>query len=502
MELYYLPERAREYFSRKIEKQSNPELRIFDRNTTFDLDSVKRVHITGICGTATASLAKLLVDQGITVTGSDLACYPPMSTVLSDMNISVQPYDIEHVKDADLVITANMSSPTNVEAAYCRDHHITNLSMSEAIREFAIRDKKSIVVAGTHGKTTTTGIAIHVLEQLGLHPSFLVGGVQQSSGESALYNSESNYFVIEGDEYDTAYFDKSPKFLHYKPFYTIITSIELDHIDIYADFEDYMNSFRFLIEATDPNGTIVMCVDDAGVQKLYDEYKDDKRIITYGTGNNAIMTLKNITTTSDGESAELYKNNEKVATLALPMFGAYNILNALAVYTVVTTIGTTSEETVNAFKNFKGMKRRQEIFGEKNGITVIDDFAHHPTAVNKTLLGIKERFSGHRIVALFEPRSNSSRSKQFEEEYMHSFDAADIIVFSTPQQKEGYNPEEFMDIDLVVKSLQDQGKEVYGVGHADEAINVLGPIVRPDDIIVVMSNGSFDGIHQKLLNNF
>jgi UDP-N-acetylmuramate: L-alanyl-gamma-D-glutamyl-meso-diaminopimelate ligase len=224
--------------------------------------------------------------------------------------------------------------------------------MSEAIREFAIRDKKSIVITGTHGKTTTTGICIHMLEQLGLHPSFLVGGVQQSSGESALYSADSNYFAIEGDEYDTAYFDKSPKFLHYKPFYTIITSLELDHIDIYADFEDYLNSFRFLIEATDDNGVIVMCVDDAGVRKLYDEHKNDPRIITYGISDDAMIRVSNIKTDSNGEIGDIYINNEQVSTLAFVMFSDSTPIARPTAYTATAlsklyspNIGNASVET-------------------------------------------------------------------------------------------------------------------------------------------------------------
>jgi UDP-N-acetylmuramate: L-alanyl-gamma-D-glutamyl-meso-diaminopimelate ligase len=374
--------------------------------------------------------------------------------------------------------------------------------MSEAIREFAIRDKKSIVITGTHGKTTTTGICIHMLEQLGLHPSFLVGGVQQSSGESALYSADSNYFAIEGDEYDTAYFDKSPKFLHYKPFYTIITSLELDHIDIYADFEDYLNSFRFLIEATDDNGVIVMCVDDAGVRKLYDEHKNDPRIITYGISDDAMIRVSNIKTDSNGEIGDIYINNEQVSTLAFPMFGEYNLLNAVAVYAVGRAIGVESENITKALSNFHGMKRRQEVFGIKNGITVIDDFAHHPTAVDKTLRGIKQRYPNNRIIALFEPRSNSSRSKIFETEYPESFSAADMVVFSTPKEKEGYNPAEFMDIESVISRLHNLGKESYAVNHADQAVELLKPIVQSGDVVVVMSNGSFDGVHQKLLDNF
>lgn len=498
----YLSSRVKEYFTKKINSLPGAELRVFERNTDITKDTIKKVHITGVCGTATASLAKLFLDQGITVTGSDQACYPPMSNVLEEMKIKVMSFDIENVKNADLVIIANMCPANNIEATYCRENNIIHMSMSEAIREFCIEDKQSIVVTGTHGKTTTTGMAIHVFKSLGTDPSFLVGGVQQSSGESAYYNLKSNYFIIEGDEYDTAYFDKTPKFVHYKPYYVIITSLELDHIDIYKDFEDYLNSFRFLIEATDPNGIIVMCIDDAGVRKLYEEYKSDSRIITYGTSDDATFSLKNIITTDSGEKAELTEKGNSIGNISIPMFGVYNLLNALAVYVVAITAGFAHDPIVHGLETFQGMKRRQEIFGEKNGITVIDDFAHHPTAVEKTLHGLRERFLDRRMIALFEPRSNSSRSKIFEDEYMKSFNDADMVVFSTPKPKDGYNPDEFMDINLVIGSLKKHGKEAYGVSNADEAVELLKPLVKFGDVIVVMSNGSFDGAHQKLLDSF
>ncbi len=494
----YLLPHIQNYFNNKIKQLANPEMRIFERNNKPVLP-LKTVHITGVCGTATASLAKLFQDQGITVTGSDQACYPPMCDVLDDMKITVLPFDAKNVNGTDLVIIGNMCPPNNVEAAYCRENNIPHMSMSEAIREFCIRDKQSIVVTGTHGKTTTTGIAIHTFTELHTNPSYLVGGVQQSTGESAHY-TDGDLFIIEGDEYDTAYFDKSPKFLHYRPHFVIITSLELDHIDIYKNLEDYTNSFRFLIETTNTDGVLVMCVDDPGVRALYHEYQNDSRIITYGISGDAMVQMKNIVTTTTGESAEIIWQGESQGVLEIPMFGAYNLSNAVAVYCIARNNGFTHEQIANAMKNFKGMKRRQEIFGEKNGITVIDDFAHHPTAVEKTLRGLRERFGDRRLIALFEPRSNSSRSKLFEQEYMQSFDAADMIVFSTPKPKDGYNPDEFMDIDLVINSLQKSGKDAHGVYNADEAVELLAPLLQRGDVVAVMSNGSFDGVHQKLLD--
>lgn len=494
-----MKQKAQDYFDRKIAAFPDADVRVFDR-VMPSLAGVKSVHITGVCGTATASLGSLFLDAGISVTGSDAACYPPMSTILQDLGIEVLPFGVGNLEGKDAVIVANLCSPMNEEAAYCRVTGVPTLSMSEAVRDFFIRGKNSVVIAGTHGKTTTTGMCVHVFESAGRKPSFLVGGVMKNTGSSSHYDADSKHFIIEGDEYDTAYFDKSPKFLRYKPRAAVVTSVELDHVDIYSGVEDYRNSFRFLIEEVPEDGRVFVCGETEGSKSLAGEYAGSANISLYGFDPSYDLSIRNIRTTDRGQEFEAVSKGVSLGDFFLPMFGSYNALNALAVIGVGLFEGLTADEIREGLRTFSGMKRRQEVYGEKNGITVIDDFAHHPTAVEETLKGIREHYPDRRIVALFEPRSNSSRSKLFEDEYARSFAAADMVVFSVPKPKDGYNPPEFMDIGVVVGAIASGGKEAYCVYDALEAVDLLRGKMASGDVIVVMSNGSFDGVHQKLLD--
>lgn len=469
----------------------------------IDLENMRTVHIIGVCGTAMASLASLLVQKGFTVTGSDQACYPPMSDVLKDLQVTVLPFDVKNLDQKDLIIVGNMCSPTNVEATHCRDNNIPYFSIGEVISKLFIGDKKSIVVAGTHGKTTTTSIAISTFKHLDLEPAYLVGGVLKEDGKSAQHNAHSKYFIIEGDEYDTAYFDKRPKFLHYKPHVSIITSLELDHIDIYKDFRDYEQAFRFLIEETDAQGVVVACLDDVHVKNLVHSVRADglgKNIITYGMSEDADVRILEIKTVAEGQEVTImYEHVQDRFTVHL--FGEYNALNATAIYTATTFLGLDMDKVKESFSLFQGAKRRQEVVGVKNDVTVIDDFAHHPTAVLKTLKGIQERFPGHAIKAIFEPRSNSSRAKIFESEYINAFGSATQVYISTPpMKKDGFNPDDFMDVQYVAEQITAKGIPCTSYASADEIVAAIGPDIKPGDILVVMSNGDFDGIHNKLLN--
>ncbi len=469
----------------------------------IDLKDMRTVHIVGVCGTAMASLASLLIQKGFIVSGSDQACYPPMSNVLKDLQVEVLPFDIKNLANKDLIIIGNMCAPTNIEATFCRDNNIPYFSIGEVVSRLFIADKKSIVVAGTHGKTTTTSIAISTFKHLDLEPAYLVGGVMKEDGKSAVHNAHSKYFIIEGDEYDTAYFDKKPKFLHYKPYISIITSLELDHIDIYKDFHDYEQAFRFLIESTNPAGAVIACIDDVRVKHLVHSIKADgigKNIITYGYDVDADICVRGINTIEQGQQVAIeYEHIQDVFTINL--FGEYNAMNATAIYAVTRFLNFDTDKVKEAFGSFQGAKRRQEVIGVKNNVTVIDDFAHHPTAVTKTLLGIKERFPGHVIKAIFEPRSNSSRAKIFEEEYINAFASAHQVYISTPpMKKEGFNPDDFMNVQYVAEKITTKGIPCRAFSSADEIIAHIKLDINPGDILVVMSNGDFDGIQQKLLN--
>ncbi|MES2623256.1 MAG: Mur ligase family protein [Patescibacteria group bacterium] len=466
----------------------------------IDIEHMKTAHIIGVCGTAMASLASLLIERGMTVSGSDQACYPPMSTVLEDLHVQVLPFDVKNIEGKDLIIVGNMCSPVNVEAAYCRDNNIPYFSLGEIIGKLCIGDKKSIVVAGTHGKTTTTSVAISAFKYASLNPAYLVGGVMKEDGKSAHYNPDSKYFIIEGDEYDTAYFDKRPKFLHYKPYVTIITSLELDHIDIYKDFADYEQAFKYLIEATHKDGVVIACVDDNNVKILVEKMKDTgAHIITYGKDFDADMKIVAIETVTEGQKVTVeYKGKQD--TFTTHMFGEYNALNTVAIYTAATFLNLDIEKIKESFTTFEGVKRRQEIYGVKNNVTIIDDFAHHPTAVFKTLKGLRERFPTSNIRAIFEPRTNTSRAKIFEEEYAHAFSFTNQVYISTPKKKDGYNSDEFMDVEYVAKTISEQGIPCKAFSDADEIVAYIKNEIQSGDILVVMSNGDFHGIHAKLLN--
>lgn len=492
--------KARTYYEAKKSLLPDASDRSFQRKE-IDPSAIHTVHITGICGTAMGSTAKLFSDAGFNVSGSDTGCYPPMSDIIKELGITFhEGFNEKHVVNKDLVIVANMFGPDNIEGAYVRTHERPQMSIGEALGVFFIENKTAIVIAGTHGKTTTTGLMTHVFQHSGQLPSYLVGGVMKNTNKSAQYYHDSKHFIIEGDEYDTAYFDKAPKFLHYKPKLVIITSIELDHIDIYKDIEDYTNAFRFLIEETKEDGVIFVCNEDSGARTLAKEYSYDKRIVLYGLDPSLSLYAKNIEVTPEGQTFEVVYNTISQGRYSVPLFGTYNLLNTLAV------IGTALSEKIpptliqKALVTFEGLKRRQEIFGEKNGITVLDDFAHHPTAVIKTLKGIRDHYPNRRIVVFFEPRSNTSRSKIFEDEYSKSFHDADVVIISTPKQKDGYTPPEFMNTEHVVEKINLYTK-AYGVSNAEEAITIGVPLLKKNDIVVVMSNGSFDGIHQKILDS-
>lgn len=487
---------AKTYYLKKLLELPDHAVRMAPHAFLETIENVKKIHLTGVCGTAMGSLAGLFKEAGYIVSGSDEKCYPPMSDFIEANNISFfEGFSCAHTVDADLCIIANMFGPDNPEAVCVREKLLPTLSMPDAIRKFFIKDRKSLVVTGTHGKTTTTGLLEHVFSVCGKNPGFMVGGVPQGSEKSYAVGT-GDYFIIEGDEYDTSYFDKSPKFLHYAPYVAIVTSVELDHVDIYKNIKDYEQAFTFLAESMAPNGALVLCSESIGALKLRNATKAE--VITYGFTNASTIYASAVSTNKDGQCANVFMHNTLLGTMTVPLFGKYNLLNALAVVAVALREGIDFIDIADALKSFKGMKRRQEIIGVVNGITVIDDFAHHPTAVRETLAGIRDRFPDRRIIALFEPRSNSSRSKLFENSYIESFDTANMVIISEPKAKAGYNPEQFLDLEKVV-TLLNKKKEAYTAKNSADIIKIIKQIATQHDVIVVMSNGSFDGIHQKIL---
>lgn len=485
---------------------------------------IKKVHIIGVCGKATSSLAGLFAEEGYEVSGSDIGCYPPASDLIERLNIKFyEGFSEDNVKDKDLTIVANMFGPdSNPEVSYVRENNLPQLSMSEAIAEFFIKDKTSIVICGTHGKTTTTGLCAHVFLNAGRNPGFLVGGVAVPTSSGITETSfsagvkdkngtlsESKHFIIEGDEYDTAYFDKAPKFLHYKSKVAVVTSLEFDHADIYSDFDEYKKSFVFLAEevahATE-GGLLVLNGDSDEVRNLAGHTKAN--VLYYGFGDTNDVTAKDVVVDAKGQSFNLVYKGDSLGEINIRLFGKYNLANTLAVITVSLHQGLSFDEIKKGLATFNGMKRRQEIRAVVNGITVIDDFAHHPTAVRETLGGIREHFPSNRIFAIFEPRSNTSRKKMFEQDYGNAFSKVDGLVLSMPELRHNDNPADFIDGNVVVETATQIGinnalnKDFYAVcvknGH--EAIEKIAAKATPGDVLVIMSNGSFDGIHEKLIS--
>ncbi len=380
----------------------------------MDLKPGSHIHLMGICGTAMASLAGLLKDRGFKITGSDLNPYPPMSTQLESLGISIMKgYKAENLHPKpDFVIVGNVISANNEEAQELMKLNIPYTSLPKAMGEFIIGSRESVVISGTHGKTTTTSMMSWVAENAGMKPGFLIGGIPKNFSQS-FKNPEGNYFIIEGDEYDTAFFDKVPKFIHYKPKHVILTSVEFDHADIYKDLQAVKEAFARLVKMIPPEGTLLACAEDANVMELR-KLAQCKNSFTYGFANDADFKAKVLFQNEKGLGFEVHYRGEILGPYAMQITGDYNILNATAVIAMGKCLGISENRIQIAMESFEGVKRRQEILGEPNGILVIEDFAHHPTAVRETVKGIQKKYPGRKVFSVFEPRSATSRRKVFQ----------------------------------------------------------------------------------------
>jgi UDP-N-acetylmuramate: L-alanyl-gamma-D-glutamyl-meso-diaminopimelate ligase len=442
----------------------------------------------------------MLKHRGHDVSGSDEQVYPPMSDFLAAERITVlEGYRPEHVQGAiDLVVVGNAISRGNEELEAVLEAGLRYASLPETIRDQWLWDAQSIVIAGTHGKTTTTAITGWLLTSAGADPTVLVGGIARNFGtDGASYRlGKGRAFVIEGDEYDSAYFDKRPKFLHYRPSSAIVTSVEFDHADIYAGWDDYLEAFREFVRLVPREGLLALCADDPVLSELSAEAS--ARVVWYGS-DPADVTARDLRPGSDGQRFTLVRDGSELGELDLRMSGRYNLLNALAVSAVALDEGLPIEDLRRGLATFTGVKRRQQLLGEAGGVAVIDDFAHHPTAVRATLGAVAERFPGRRIVAVFEPRTNSSRRKVFESGYTEALAAADAVYLSSPPFRHNDDPSDFMDIEKVVDDLELGGSRSIAREGADALLPEIVAGVRPGDVVVIMSNGGFGGIHLRLL---
>jgi UDP-N-acetylmuramate: L-alanyl-gamma-D-glutamyl-meso-diaminopimelate ligase len=460
-------------------------------------------HLIGICGTAMAALAGMLQARGHHVTGSDENVYPPMSTMLASLGIAVsQGYRAEHLEPApDCVIVGNAIPRGNAEVERALSGKLLYRSQAEVVKEEFIRGRRSLVVAGTHGKTTTTSIAAWVMDQGGLDPTFLIGGVAQNFGVSFRVTA-SDYFIIEGDEYDTAYFDKGPKFMHYLPELAIVNNIEFDHADIYNDLAAVKLAFRRLMNLVPRNGKLIAGWDSPEVrdviasmgQRLFTQLE------TFGTSEDAKWRLADVDFSGELSKFAVVREGEPWGKFETPLIGDFNLLNCLAVIIAADAWGVERDTIAAALRSFKNVRRRAEVRGEERGVIVIDDFAHHPTAVRETLRGLRNRYRERRLIAVFEPRSWSSRLAVFQDEYAGAFAAADYVVIASVFDSQKVSEKgKSLDTAQLIACISERSKPAFALPDADEIIAHLLPQLREGDVVAIMSNGGFGGIHEKLL---
>ena len=460
---------------------------------------IKNIYLIAICGTGMAALAGLLRGAGYRVSGSDTNIYPPMSVLLENAGIPVLlGYRKENITgDIDLVIVGNAVSKTNEEVQSVLEAGLDYMSFPEALSHFFLDGRKSLVVTGTHGKTTTASLLSWVLHDSGRKPGFMVGGWLKNFDSNHLV-PEGDYFVTEGDEYDSAFFDKGPKFLHYRPDVSILTSIEFDHADIFKDLDQIKDAFRKYVSMIRPEGVILVKHADANIQDVLGEAVC--RIETYGYLDGADWRIGDYQFEGGYGSFSLFYQGEKKGDFQLAMIGRHNVENAAAVAALCLGLGLTVKEINSAFKSFQGIKRRQEVVGVKKGVTVLDDFAHHPTAIRLTLEAVKEAYPGQRVWAVFEPRTATSRRKVFEQDFPDSFLGADRVVFAGLFAPEKIREKDRLDPERVVTLIRQKGGNANFIPEVDDIVGFMAENVENRDVVLVMSSGGFGGIHQKILD--
>lgn len=459
---------------------------------------VKSIHLMGICGTGVGALAGMLQAADFSITGSDQQVYPPMSDFLASLGIEVKsgyrPENLAHAPD--LVIVGNVITRLNPEVESLAELRIPYLSMPQALGQFFLAGKRSLVVCGTHGKTTTSSLLATLLHYLDSDPGFMIGGLVQEFGRNFRIG-QGPYFVVEGDEYDTAFFDKGPKFLHYQPQVAIITSIEFDHADIYADLEAIKTSFRRLVAIMPESGCLVANLDDPVVAEVCAEAKCQVR--GYGEGRNLSWTLAGLDIQAAGTTFSALKDGAIFGRFKTRMPGRHNAMNCLAVVAVLDLLGFTASEIAKHLPRFPGVRRRQEVRGEVRGITVIDDFAHHPTAVRETLAALRAAYPSRRLRAVFEPRTNSSRRRVFQDDYVLVFDQADEVLIKEPTPLTALTEGERFSGQQLAQDLRHRGAHATCFSDTDAILATLAHSSTSGDVIAIMSNGGFDNIHNRLL---
>ncbi|HEU5360743.1 MAG TPA: Mur ligase family protein [Candidatus Deferrimicrobiaceae bacterium] len=464
---------------------------------------MKNVHLIAACGVGMASLAGMLKEKGFRVTGSDANVYPPMSTQLEALGVRLRsPYAAGNIpEDADLVVVGNAVSRENPEAIEAVRRGLPALSMPQAVADFFLEGKTPVVVAGTHGKTTITSLLAWSLVSLGADPSFLVGGVPRNFPVSYRVGG-GPHFVIEGDEYDTAYFDKGPKFLHYRPRIALLTSIEFDHADIYRNLSHLKESFRRLVRILPEDGLLIASADYPDVIEVAREARCPVRYYGLDSGSSAppgetVWRVGSLAEEGEHSRFRLEREHEgHEFRLRLP--GRHNAGNAAAAALALFRLGYPADRVAEAFSGFEGVRRRQEVVGEFGGVLVIDDFAHHPTAVRETIRAVRARYPGRPLTAVFEPRSNTSRRKIFQRDFSEALSEADTVVVAGVFGAERFSPDDRLDPGQMVAALRAAGREAHYIEEVDRIVDRLCAGARAGDLVLIMSNGGFGGIQGKL----
>ena len=457
----------------------------------------KHIHLIGICGTAMASLAGMLNERGFRVTGSDTAAYPPMSNFLASLGIPVaQPFAAANLSpQPELVVVGNAISRGNAELEYVLDQRIPFCSLPQILHDEFLCGKEVLVVAGTHGKTTTTSMLSWIFHSAGLQPSFLIGGIAENFGSSFALG-QGTHFILEGDEYDTAFFDKGPKFLHYFPDAVILTSVEFDHADIYKDLDAVETSFKRLVNLVPRRGRIVAFDTGESVERCI--AKAFCPVERYGSREGSGWRITNLHFQPSTTSWSVLHDGKVWADFEFDLGGEYNVCNATAAAAMASAYGISKEQIQSALKTFKSVKRRLEVKALVNGVTIIDDFAHHPTAIAGTLTALRSRYPGSRLWVILEPRSNTLRRNVFQQELANSLALADEIVVAGVFKSDAIPQAERLDLMAVGADLERRGRGARIISGVEGIVQTVAPELRTGDVVAILSNGGFDGIYEKL----
>ena len=459
--------------------------------------TTKHIHLIGICGTAMASLAGMLKQRGHHVTGSDVAAYPPMSEFLASLGIPVaQPFSEKNLEPSpDLAIVGNAISRGNVELEYVLDQRIAYQSMAQVLHDEFLIDRERLVVTGTHGKTTTSSLLAWLFTDAMRAPGFLIGGIPENFGSSFALG-DGREFIIEGDEYDTAFFDKGPKFLHYFPDAVVLTSVEFDHADIYKDLDEVKTAFKRLVNLLPRRGLLIAWDGHSNVDECVS--RAFCRVERYGFGEGSGWRISNANYSDSLTRWKVARNGAPWAEFESQLAGEYNVLNATAAAALAANYGISVDVIASGLRSFRSVKRRLEVKAEIHGITIIDDFAHHPTAIAGTLQALRARYRGRRLWAVLEPRSNTLRRKVFENELAESLAHADQVVLAGVFKSDAIPATERLDPQTVIAQLHATETPARLLASADAIVDTIASELREGDVVAILSNGGFGGIYEKL----